>query len=152
MCKATIEPRQDAGLVADAPSLLGVKNYAATPQQVSQARHWVRGVLAQRVDDGTLFDIALCAGELVDNARKHGRSDGVITVSVYTGADMIRLEVMDDGSAVTVPHVTENLVTEDGHGLKIIAHLAGRWGRHKDHDLNQIVWCEFSVPNATKGG
>jgi anti-sigma regulatory factor (Ser/Thr protein kinase) len=146
MCQATIKHRQETGLIADKRSLLGVNNYAATPQQVSLARHWVRGLLAQRVDDETLFDIAVCAGELLDNARKHGRADGVITASVYMGADTIRLEVMDDGSALTVPHVTESLETEDGRGLKIVATLASRWGRHKDRDLNQIVWCEFSVP------
>ncbi|HEU5161182.1 MAG TPA: ATP-binding protein [Streptosporangiaceae bacterium] len=147
MYPATIEPGREKGLVTDARSLLGVGTYAATPRQVSLARHWVRGLLAPHVDDGTLFDIALCAGELVDNARKHGCPDGAITVSVYVGAGTIRLEVMDDGSAETIPHVAGNCLAEDGHGLQIISHLACRWGRRKDQGGNQVVWCEFAGAN-----
>ncbi|HEU5159205.1 MAG TPA: ATP-binding protein [Streptosporangiaceae bacterium] len=130
-------------MITDARRLLGVSNYAATPQQVSYAKIWVRKVLADHVDQDTIFDVSLCVVELVDNARKHGRADGLITVSVYMAIDTIRAEVTDGGSAATVPRVTDKLLTEDGHGLKIVSEVADQWGSHQDPDLNRVVWCEF---------
>jgi len=132
--------------------MLGVRNYAATKQQVSLAKGWIREILANRVDKETLFDVSLCVVEIVDNARKHGPVDGVISVSVYASPDVIRVKVTGKSMGQTIPRVTGNVLTEDGHGLKIVSGLAKQWGAHQDHDLNQIVWCEFSVPNATKGG
>ncbi|HZB33031.1 MAG TPA: ATP-binding protein [Streptosporangiaceae bacterium] len=130
-------------MMPDARCLLGVRHYAATTQQVRLAKLWIREILTGHVDKDTLFDVSLCAVELVDNARKHGRADGVITVSVYTGADLIRIEVTGESQGEAVPRVTGNLLTEDGHGLKIVSGLAKQWGAHQDRDLNQIVWCEF---------
>lgn len=127
----------------DAKYLLGVRNYAATKHQVSQAKLWIREILAGRVDKETLFDVSLCVVELVDNARKHGRADGVISVSVYASTDLIRIEVAGESAGETVPRVTGNLLTEDGHGLKIVSGVAKQWGAHQDGDLNQVVWCEF---------
>lgn len=130
-------------MMTDARRLLGVSNYAATTQQVSLAKHWIRKMLVGRVNQDTIFDVSLCTVELVDNARKHGPGDGVITVSLYMGSDVIRLEVTDAGSKETVPRVLDNLLTVDGHGLQIVSEVAKQWGSHQDRDLNQVVWCEF---------
>ncbi len=130
-------------MITEARRLLIVSKYAATPQQVSSAKLWIRKLLAGRVSQDTLFDVSLCAVELVDNARKHGPTDGSITVALYMGADVIRVEVTDGGSQGTVPRVTDNLLTESGHGLKIVSEVAEQWGSHQDPDLNRVVWCEF---------
>jgi anti-sigma regulatory factor (Ser/Thr protein kinase) len=130
-------------MMPDARCLLGVRNYAATTQQVRMAKLWIRDILAASVDKETLFDVALCVVELVDNARKHGRADGVITVSVYADAEVIRIEVVGESAGETVPRVTDNVLTVDGHGLKIVSGMAKQWGAHRDDDLNQVVWCEF---------
>src|SRR5262245_11585478 len=110
-------------MITDARRLLGVSNYAATTQQVSFAKVWIRRMLAGRVDEEILFDISLCAVELVDNARKHSHADRRITASLYMGTDTIRLEVANEDSRHSVPRVTDNLLTEDGHGLKIVSEL-----------------------------
>jgi two-component sensor histidine kinase len=130
-------------MMPDARCLLGVRLYAATTRQVRMAKLWIREILAGHVDKETLFDVSLCVVELVDNARKHGRADGVIRVSVYTSVDMIRIVVTGESRGETVPRVTDKLLTEDGHGLKIVSGVAKQWGSHQDRDLNQVVWCEF---------
>jgi anti-sigma regulatory factor (Ser/Thr protein kinase) len=130
-------------MMTDERRLLGVSKYTTTTQQVSFAKVWVRKVLAGRVDQDTIFDVSLCVVELVDNARKHGPADGVITVSLYMSTDVIRVEITDGGSQETVPCVTDNLLTEDGHGLKIVSEVAKQWGSHQDPALNRVVWCEF---------
>jgi anti-sigma regulatory factor (Ser/Thr protein kinase) len=130
-------------MITEARRLLGVSNYTATTQQVSFAKVWIRKTLAGRVDEEILFDISLCAVELVDNARKHGHAARRITASLYMSNDTIRLEVANEDSRQSVPRVTDNLLTEDGHGLKIVSELAERWGSHQDADLNRVVWCEF---------
>jgi two-component sensor histidine kinase len=130
-------------MITDERRLLGVSNYAATPQQVSFAKMWIRKVLADRVDQETLFDVSLCTVELADNARKHGPADGLITVSLYESKATIRLEVANEDSRQSIPRVTNNLLTEDGHGLKIVSKIAEQWGSHQDPDLKRIVWCEF---------
>jgi anti-sigma regulatory factor (Ser/Thr protein kinase) len=131
-------------MMTDARRLLGVSNYAATTQQVSFAKLWIRKTLAGRVDQDTIFDVSLCVVELVENARKHGPADGSITVALYMSTDVIRVEVTDEGSEETVPRVTDNLLTEDGHGLKIVSEVAKQWGSHQDADRKRVVWCEFS--------
>jgi two-component sensor histidine kinase len=130
-------------MVTDARSLFDASNYAATTQQVSSAKLWVRKAAEGLVAGEALYDLSLCAAELVDNARKHGRADGVISVALYVNGDTVRLEVTNEALGVSVPHVTENLLTEDGHGMKIVEALAMRWGRCVTGDRNQVVWCEF---------
>jgi two-component sensor histidine kinase len=124
-------------------SLLGASNYAATKQQVPMAKRWVRERVEGLVDGETLYDLSLCADELADNARKHGRADGVISVALYLGEDTVRLEVTNSSLGITVPRVTENLLTEEGHGLKIVDAVAVRWGKYETRDREQVVWCEF---------
>lgn len=129
-------------MATDTQSLLGASNYSATTQQVSMAKTWVRDTASGLVDDETLYDLSLCAAEIVDNARKHGRSDGVISVELYLADDKLRLEVTNDRSGSSVPCVTENLYTVDGHGMQIVAALAMHWGKEAG-DRAQLVWCEF---------
>jgi two-component sensor histidine kinase len=135
-------------MATDTRYLLDASNYAATEQQVSMARHWVRKKAANFVDDETLYDLAWCAAELTDNARKHGRIDGVISVSLFLTDNAMRLEVTNDDAGNTVPHVTNKELTMDGHGLQIVSQLATRWGHELSaDDLSRVVWCEFPRSN-----
>jgi two-component sensor histidine kinase len=130
-------------MATDTRSLLGASNYAATKKQVSLAKCWVRETVTGMVDDEVLYDLSLCADEIVDNARKHGRADGVISVALYLRDEAVRLEVTNDSLGITVPQVTENLLTEEGHGMKIVDALAMCWGKYEMGDRDQVVWCEF---------
>jgi two-component sensor histidine kinase len=128
---------------ADRRSLLGTSNYAATKQNVALAKNWVRTIFAGAVDDDTLYDLCLCADELVDNGRKHGRKDGVISIAAYLTATTALLEVINDRLGATAPRVTANKVTEEGHGLMIVAAVSACCGRYLNHDRDQVVWCEL---------
>jgi two-component sensor histidine kinase len=130
-------------MATDTQSLLDASNYAATTQQVSMAKTWVRDTARGLVDDETLYDLALCAAEIVDNARKHGRSDGAILVELYLTDDTVRLEVTNDSLGISVPYVTDSLYTVEGHGMQIVEALAAHWGKEKTSDHDQLVWCEF---------
>ncbi|HEU5156034.1 MAG TPA: ATP-binding protein [Streptosporangiaceae bacterium] len=131
-------------MLTDTRYLLDASNYAATTHQVSLARRWVRKKATGFVDDESLYDLCCCAGELVDNARKHGRSDGAISVALYLIDSAIRLEVTNDDIGDTVPRVTNNTLTVDGHGLQIVSELAARWGNELSPEhRTQVVWCEF---------
>jgi hypothetical protein len=99
-------PKAEAVMVMDSSCLLGTSSYSATEQHVSVARRWVHGLLSGHVDEGTLFDVALCAAELADNARKHGPASGAISVTVYLCGDVVRLEVANGAMSPTRPHVT----------------------------------------------
>jgi two-component sensor histidine kinase len=138
-------------MVTDTRYLLGTSEYAATKQQVSSARHWVRETIKGLIDDDTAYDLSLCAVELADNARKHGRPLGVISVALYLTDDLVRLEVANDRSgAAAVPHVTDNVLTEEGHGLRIVSAVAAAWGRYANGAVRQVVWCQF--PRKTQEG
>jgi anti-sigma regulatory factor (Ser/Thr protein kinase) len=129
-------------MVTDTHCLLYASNYAATEQQVSMARGWVRSTADRFVDNEALYDLSVCASELADNARKHG-AGSVISVSLYLTDKAVRLEVTNDCTGDTVPHVTDNRLAVDGHGLQIVSKLAVRWGCEVNDEHDQIVWCEF---------
>lgn len=127
----------------DRSSLLGRANYAATKKDVVLAKNWVRSVFAGAVDEDTIGDLALCADELVDNGRKHGRTDGVISVAAYLTAGSVLLEVVNDALGTTSPRVTVDTAAEEGRGLMIVAAVSARCGSYLNHDTAQVVWCEF---------
>lgn len=133
-------------MVTDAKCLLGESKYtAAEPRHVSVARRWVCDLLSGRADEETLRDVALCAGELADNARKHGRTDGEFSVAVYLRDDILRIQVTNDAVGVTVPHVTGNRFTEEGHGLQIVSNVAKCWDSYGTTDGKQVVWCDLGI-------
>lgn len=131
--------------MVDRSSLLGATKYAATKMNVVLAKNWVRTIVADVVDEDTLYDLALCADELVDNGRKHGRRDGVISVAAYLTPTSVLLEVVNEGLGATSPHVTADKEAEEGRGLMIVAAVSARCGSYLNHDTAQVVWCEFPI-------
>lgn len=140
----------DGPPTADRRSLLGATKYAATAMNVMLAKNWVRTICADSVDEDALFDLVLCADELVDNGRKHGRTDGLISVAAYLTATTVQLEVTNDGHGATSPHVTADKAAEDGRGLMIVAAVSARCGSYLNHDTAQVVWCEFPRSNTSR--
>jgi two-component sensor histidine kinase len=113
------------------------------------AKSWVRTIFAGAVDEDALYDLVLCADELVDNGRKHGRKDGLISVAAYLTATTVLLEVTNDGLGATSPHVTVDEAAEEGRGLMIVAAVSARCGSYLNHDTAQVVWCEFPRSNTS---
>ncbi|MCP9955176.1 ATP-binding protein [Actinomadura madurae] len=120
----------------DALLLPGVERAAG------HARRWLRDIL-----DGhpCLDDASLCLSELVTNALRYTDSGrgGQILVEVSHSDLSVRIEVVDDGGAATVPHLAVPGETAiGGRGLRIVAFLSSGWGvvrRAKGH----AVWFEI---------
>jgi serine/threonine-protein kinase RsbW len=112
--------------------------------------------------------VLLCS-ELVTNAVLHSNSrwpGGTVTVVVTdltstdpdstgpdstgpdrtdpdrTGPDRtgpVRVEVIDEGSASSIPVVKADSYAADGHGLFLVEHLAQQWG-YESGDAGTTVW------------
>ncbi|MFG2085912.1 MULTISPECIES: ATP-binding protein [unclassified Spirillospora] len=107
------------------------------------ARRWLRDVLGEHP---ALDDAALCLSELVTNALRYTESgrDGQVRVEVSHSEDAVRVEVIDDGGATSVPHLAAVDETDVcGRGLRIVAFLTTSWGvAHRDK--GHAVWFEIN--------
>lgn len=84
----------------------------------------------------------LLATELVSNAVEHGGGSSFLDAIV--DADVVRLEVGDDSSAVPAARPVEpHELRERGRGLVLIAALSSRWGTVR-HGPGKTVWCEIA--------
>lgn len=107
------------------------------------ARRWLRDVLGEHP---AFDDAALCMSELITNAVRHTGSgrDGQVRVEVSHSEQIVRIEVIDDGDATSVPH----LATVDesdvcGRGLRLVTFLATDWGAIR-RDKGHAVWFEIN--------
>ena len=120
---------------------------AAVPGNVRRARAFVAEVLGPGhpcADTAVL----LCS-ELVTNAVLHSNSrwpGGTVTVTVadLTSTDPdtagpVRIEVIDEGSASSIPVVKADSYAPDGHGLFLVENLAQQWG-YESGDAGTTVW------------
>jgi anti-sigma regulatory factor (Ser/Thr protein kinase) len=118
--------------------------FAATfPESVSTApavRRWIRQS-AHGLDRGLREDTVLLATELVTNAVRHGRGD--VTVRLWTGPDVVRVEVSDANPRRPEPGGYD-LDAEDGRGLLIVGALSSRWGTAPlPGGAGKTVWFEL---------
>ena len=112
---------------------------------VAVARHCVGAMLAaagHRVVD----DVRLIVSELVGNALIHtasGLHGGVVTVEVVAvDAEVVRVEVTDDG-AVTVPRVRVSGGDDcHGRGLWLVEQVSLKWGVRLLGAGQRAVWAE----------
>lgn len=106
------------------------------------ARRWLQDVLG---DHPALDDAALCLSELVTNALRYTKSgkDGQVRVEVSHSPQIVRVEVIDDGGAASVPHLAMAGETDVcGRGLLIVAFLSTSWGVGR-RDEGHAVWFEI---------
>ena len=94
------------------------------------------GATPQAVDD-----VNLVAGELVMNAVRHGRpcADGMIEVSWWLHAGMLRFSVTDGGHVdrleARMPAPTE----VGGRGLAIVERIGQAWGYDSNNGTRVVV-------------
>ncbi|OLT10589.1 hypothetical protein BJF79_25865 [Actinomadura sp. CNU-125] len=120
---------------------------------VRAVRRWVRREIerlgAGRVDLG---EVDLMVDEIAANALRHtasGRSGGGVGASVRAFADVVRVEISDDGGAVSLPVVCTmtDAWAEGGRGLAMVAVLAERWGFEGGGPGRPVtVWFEVGRP------
>ncbi|MFD1547774.1 ATP-binding protein [Nonomuraea guangzhouensis] len=120
---------------------------------VSVARRCVAEVLIVAGHED-VSDVRLAVSELVTNAVAHtasGEPGGFVTVEVSSlDAVMAYIEVIDDGSAVTVPEVHKADAEEcGGRGLWLVEAVAARWGVRDEGYRRRVVWAEMSTKSGT---
>ncbi|MEO3857590.1 ATP-binding protein [Acrocarpospora sp. B8E8] len=132
-------------------ALLGVIDLPGRPRAASSARKFVRA-LFNGVADDRLDDLELVVTELVTNALRHtesGRSpNGEVSVAVASFQGDIFVNVTDDGSATSVPHLRLPSDVERlcGRGLRLVDQIAENWG-YRDRDGKRVVWLRLGSPD-----
>jgi anti-sigma regulatory factor (Ser/Thr protein kinase) len=95
------------------------------------------GLVAHRVLD----EARLLGSELVGNSVRHGdlRAGDPVVVRVHLGAEVLRIEVENAGTAGTVT-AQPAARGSGGFGLQLVELLAERWGVRRTHSTT--VWFE----------
>ncbi|MFJ2031172.1 ATP-binding protein [Streptosporangium sp. NPDC087985] len=130
--------------------LLGHAEFSAAPTAVATARQWTRDLLTGRTSDLTLDDVALLLSEVMTNAVLHSDSgrtpNGSVMICIGTDATTVHIEVIDDGSATSLPFIRAgDLDSDGGRGLLLVDLLATAWGTHQHDHAGNAVW--FHLPH-----
>ncbi|MGJ6963694.1 ATP-binding protein [Streptosporangium sp. G11] len=133
---------------------LGHAEFAGTPCSVATVRTWARHLLNGRVAGTALDDVVLLLSEVVTNSVVHSDSGhtptGSVTVCLGIGGGMVHAEVIDDGSATSLPFVrAAGLDSDGGRGLLLVEAMAVGWGVHHDTEAGTAVW--FHVADGSAG-
>jgi anti-sigma regulatory factor (Ser/Thr protein kinase) len=118
---------------------------------VPRARAFVGSLLGP--DDPRGEAARLLVSELVTNAVVHSDSrhpGGTVTVLVTEGEGGLRVEVIDEGSAHTVPVVMDDVLATQGRGLLLVQSLADEWGYFRD-SVGTTVWFHLGAGPGRRG-
>lgn len=87
-------------------------------------------------------DVLLVVDELVTNAVVHGR--GTIGLSLDLVDDAVRIEVVDESSALPTPRRASTTRT-GGRGIALVAAIAATWGAVPAPAGGKCVWAEIPI-------
>jgi anti-sigma regulatory factor (Ser/Thr protein kinase) len=121
---------QDAGFSISLPR---------TPTAAAHARRAVASGFGDLLGEESLDDVMLVVSELVTNALLHGRGD--IKLRIAVGARLVTGAVSDGGRTFRGRPLEPNPARIGGHGLRIVDHVAERWGQD---GTSTNVW--FEIP------
>lgn len=123
--------------------LLGSLDMPGYAESVHEARQFIRKILG--ADHPALDNTTLLVSELVTNSVVHSdsRGGGRVTVVVTECADVVHVDVIDEGSE-SEPHVRADPYAEGGRGLFLVDVLAERWGVYDD-PAGRAVWFEVKA-------
>ncbi|MFD0774746.1 ATP-binding protein [Streptomonospora algeriensis] len=119
------------------PDRTHTRTFPGVAAGVSDARHWLEGLLRAATDphvpEPVVDTAALLLSEAASNAVRHtasgSRPGGCFTVHLHTAADALTVEIEDDGAAATVPTLAvPGDDAESGRGLVLIDTFADAWG------------------------
>jgi anti-sigma regulatory factor (Ser/Thr protein kinase) len=125
--------------------LLGIITFPGRAGEVAIARHYVRDLLAGNGHRIVAGDAELLTSECVTNAIRFTRSGaegGRVAVTVLDLRDAVRVEVLDQGGATTVPAprgVPDSDSAVNGRGLHLVRALAKEWGT-TPNDMGTTTW------------
>lgn len=124
------------------------------PLDVGRARRMLRAVAEVHGWGVDLDDLELLASEVLTNAVRYtasGRCGGGVDVGLLVRPGSLRVEVTDDGGALSVPHLVESSGwQESGRGLLMVATLAADWGWSAER-ARTTVWFELRREVAREG-
>ncbi|GGK70479.1 hypothetical protein Ppa06_36040 [Planomonospora parontospora subsp. parontospora] len=129
------------------------REFPGVPASVAEARAWARDLLTGQVSGDTLDVALLLLSEVFTNSVVHSDSGRVPggTVTVYLGAldGLAHVEVIDDGSATTMPFLRAATPDgENGRGLALVDLLAAKWSVHHDEETGTAVWFQVCEETA----
>ncbi|GAA4234682.1 hypothetical protein GCM10022254_40130 [Actinomadura meridiana] len=145
----TRDRRDGDGAVTE--RFLGLIVFPGAVDEVPDVRHYVRSLLTRASDRAVAGDAELLACECVSNAIKFtlsGGNGGRVAVKLFGLADVLRVEILDQGGAVSVPAprgTPHSAVAENGRGLHLIEALAKEWGT-LPYGPGTLTW--FTVPRS----
>jgi anti-sigma regulatory factor (Ser/Thr protein kinase) len=113
-----------------------------TPDSAAEARRALADV-ADQVSARRLEDARLLVSELVTNAVRHAGlgDDQVISLTVSSLADGLRIEVRDPGRGFDLTEPEPDPGRPSGWGLYLVSELSDRWGIDRSRDTR--VWFEL---------
>jgi anti-sigma regulatory factor (Ser/Thr protein kinase) len=112
----------------------------------SEARRAVAHRIRDQIGPSVTRTVELLVSETVTNAVMHGARSDYVTVDVegWLSADVVRVEVTNEGPAfddvAELPPVTD----AGGRGLFLVEALSRAWGRRHDAGVT-IVWFEVAT-------
>jgi len=104
----------------------------SVPDRVTEVDDFLESRLRDAgINEKIIADVAIAVTEIVNNAIDHGNAgdpNKMVRVSVVLAADVLKIEVTDEGGgfdpdAVASPLAEENLLREVGRGIFIVRHL-----------------------------
>lgn len=124
------------------------RDFPGLPRSAGTVRGWTAKLLADHVAAETLETVTLLVSELVANAVVHSDSSlpgGTLTVCLGIGDGVLHVEVIDDGSATSVPTMRATDDDSDsGRGLRWVDLLADAWGTDQDNEAGNAVWFQIT--------
>jgi anti-sigma regulatory factor (Ser/Thr protein kinase) len=112
-----------------------------TLQRTIDAPGQARSLVHESVPAARVADAELLVSELVTNAVKYGGA-GPIELTLEDDGGMLRCAIRDSGSPGPLPVMQEQSDDPGGHGLRLVDHIADRWGVEKG---STIVWFELDL-------
>jgi serine/threonine-protein kinase RsbW len=128
-----------------APALAWSRTFPGRPDQVREARAFLRAVLESCP---VANDVVLCMSEMAANSCLHSdsaKAGGTFAVRAEVHPDdYVWVEVEDNGGR------WEHRAHTDGrpHGLDIVGELAAAWGIDGDPLTGWVAWARFDLPLA----
>jgi anti-sigma regulatory factor (Ser/Thr protein kinase) len=115
---------------------------ACDPDSAAEARRTL-GEFAGELSPDRLEDARLLVSELVTNAVRHAGlgDDQVISLTVSSLADGLRIEVRDPGRGFDLTEPEPDPGRPSGWGLYLVSELSDRWGIDRSRDTR--VWFEL---------
>lgn len=130
---------------------LGSIVFPGAVEEVPDARHYVRSLLARNGNPSIADDAELLTCECVSNAIRFTRSGaggGRVAVKLLGLDDALRAEILDQGGSASVPAPRgrpDSPDAESGRGLHLISALAQEWGT-MPYGPGTLTW--FTVPKS----